>query len=55
MITIIGTAKEIADIVQDLSPSYPAEKLRSLTPGEWSYTRAEVAIKIYVMEEQDNG
>ena len=54
MIEVKGTAHEIADLVSDLAPDYPAHILRNLDPGECHFIRSGIDIKLTI-KEADNG
>lgn len=54
MIEVKGTAHEIADIVADLSPDYPAHVLRNLNTGECHFIRCGIDVELTIKEEQND-
>ena len=54
MIEINGTAHEIANLVSDLAPDYPAHVLRNLNTGECHFIRCGIDVKLTIKEEQND-
>lgn len=52
MIEVKGTAKEIASLMKDVAPTYPAEILGQLDIGTWMFYRNEVRVDLTIVEDE---